>query len=138
SALDTSTKGRVINLLKDLQGQMGLTYLFIAHDLEVVRRISSQIAVMYLGRIVEQGPSKRVYESPAHPYTEALLAATPIPHPVRQRQRERIRLRGEIPSAIEPPSGCRFHTRCPYVMKICRSVPPPLVPVEGGGSAECH
>jgi peptide/nickel transport system ATP-binding protein len=138
SALDVSTQSRVINLLKDLQDNLGLTYLFIAHDLEVVRAISDEIAVMYLGRIVEFGPSERVHTAPAHPYTEALLSAIPYPHPRRQRRRERIRLEGEIPSPIDPPPGCRFHTRCRYAMPICREIDPPATPVQEGGMVHCH
>lgn len=138
SALDVSTQSRVINLLSDLQTRMGLAYLFIAHDLDVVRAISDRIAVMYLSRLVESGPSERVYNQPAHPYTEALLSAIPHPHPTKERERIRIRLAGEMPSAINPPSGCRFHTRCPYVMEICRSVAPTPTEVLGGGQVECH
>ena len=138
SALDVSTQSRVINLMQQLQGELGLTYLFIAHDLEVVRAISDQVAVMYLGRIVEMGPAERVHNAPAHPYTEALLSAIPYPHPVRQRSRERIRLAGEIPSPIDPPKGCRFHTRCGYAMPVCREVDPGPTAVDGGGVVHCH
>jgi peptide/nickel transport system ATP-binding protein len=138
SALDVSTQSRIINLLQALQGELGLAYLFIAHDLEVVRAISDRIAVMYLGRIVEEGPSERVNTAPAHPYTEALLSAIPYPHPLRQRARERIRLKGEIPSPLDPPEGCRFHPRCRYAMKVCREQEPPATPVAGGGRVFCH
>ncbi len=138
SALDVSTQSRVINLLSELQVRMGLAYLFIAHDLDVVRAISDRIAVMYLSRLVESGPSERVYNQPAHPYTEALLSAIPHPHPTRERERVRIRLAGEVPNAIDPPAGCRFHTRCPYVMDVCRTVVPTPTEVVGGGQVECH
>jgi len=127
-----------INLLGDLQEQLGLAYLFIAHDLSVVRHISHRIAVMYLGRIVETGPADEVYRRPTHPYTQALLSAIPIADPVRQRQRERIVLHGEMPSPQNPPSGCRFHTRCPYVMDVCRQVDPPAFETAGGSTTWCH
>ena len=125
SSLDVSIQADVINLLGDLQEELGLAYLFIAHDLALVRHVSDRIAVMYLGRIVEQGPADEVYERPKHPYTEALLSAIPVPNPARQRARERIVLQGDIPSPAAPPPGCRFHTRCPLRDGRCRTVDPP-------------
>jgi peptide/nickel transport system ATP-binding protein len=138
SALDVSTRSQVINLLADLQEQLNLAYLFIAHDLSVVRHLSHRIAVMYLGRLVETGPAEEVYRRPTHPYTEALLSAIPVPNPARQRQRKRIVLRGEVPSPLDPPSGCRFRTRCPYVMDICREAEPEPFLTPAGGTTWCH
>jgi oligopeptide/dipeptide ABC transporter ATP-binding protein len=142
SSLDVSTQAQVVNLLRDLQQRLGLAYLLIAHDLSVVRHVSDRIAVMYLGRIVEEGPSESVYLTPRHPYTEALLSAIPIPEPVRQRSRRRIVLEGDIPSPAAPPSGCHFHTRCPRAMEICRDVDPPAFTVDdgsaGGTTVYCH
>jgi len=138
SSLDVSTQSQVVNLLTDLQARLGLTYLFIAHDLSVVRHISDQIAVMYLGRIVEQGPAEDVYTSPRHPYTEALLSAIPVPDPLYQRTRERIVLRGDVPSPLAPPSGCRFRTRCQYVMDVCEHEDPPVFTAPGGTTVACH
>jgi peptide/nickel transport system ATP-binding protein len=138
SSLDVSTQSQVINLLDELQDRLGLTCLFIAHDLSVVRHISDRIAVMYLGRIVEIGPAERVYTGPRHPYTEALLSAIPVPDPVEQHRRSRIVLKGDIPSPINPPSGCRFHTRCPYVMEICSQVDPPAFTTDDGTTVWCH
>jgi oligopeptide/dipeptide ABC transporter ATP-binding protein len=138
SSLDVSTQSQVINLLADLQDRLGLAYLFIAHDLSVVRHLSHRIAVMYLGRIVETGPAEEVYRRPTHPYTEALLSAIPVPDPVQQRQRRRIVLHGEVPSALSPPSGCRFRTRCPYVMEVCARDDPPPFRTESGTTTWCH
>ncbi len=138
SALDVSTQSQVINLLADLQSRLGLAYLFIAHDLSVVEHISHRIAVMYLGRIVEIGPADEVALRPRHPYTEALVSAIPTPDPEVQRTRKRIVLQGDIPSPANPPAGCRFHTRCPYVMDVCRSVDPPAYETEVGTTVYCH
>ena len=138
SSLDVSIQADVINLLGDLQEELGLAYLFIAHDLALVRHVSNRIAVMYLGRIVEQGPADEVYRRPKHPYTEALLSAIPLPNPARQRVRERIVLEGDIPSPAAPPPGCRFHTRCPLVMDVCRTVDPPAFVTPDGTTVFCH
>jgi peptide/nickel transport system ATP-binding protein len=138
SSLDVSTQSQVINLLSDLQAQLGLTYLFIAHDLSVVRHISDRIAVMYLGRIVEVGPTAEVALRPRHPYTEALVSAIPVPDPNVQRTRKRIVLEGDIPSPADPPPGCRFHTRCAYAMDVCRVEDPPAYEAAGGTTVNCH
>ncbi len=138
SALDVSTQAEVINLLSDLQQQQRISLLLIAHDLAVVRHVSHNIAVMYLGQIVESGPAEEVYTSPKHPYTVTLLQAIPVPDPAKQRARRRIGVRADIPSPTNPPSGCRFHTRCPFVMDVCRteSPDPYLTPV--GTVVRCH
>jgi oligopeptide transport system ATP-binding protein len=139
SALDVSVQAQVINLLEDLQDELGLTYLFVAHDLSVVRQVSDRIAVMYLGKIVEVGPAERVSTLPVHPYTEALLSAVPVPDPDLGARRERIVLRGDVPSPSHPPPGCRFHPRCPHATDVCRSEEPPLVPHRGADHlAACH
>jgi oligopeptide transport system ATP-binding protein len=136
SALDVSIQAQVINLLDDLQDELSLTYMFIAHDLGVVRHVSDRIAVMYLGKIVEISPAEELYQRPVHPYTEALLSAVPT---IDGEQRERIRLEGDIPSAADPPTGCVFHTRCPRKLgAICEDVEPPLADVGGGRLMSCH
>ena len=139
SALDVSIRAQVINLLDDLQDELGLTYLFIAHDLGVVRHVSDRIAVMYLGKIVEISPAEELYERPVHPYTEALLSAVPIPDPDLSAERQQIVLEGDVPSPISPPSGCRFHPRCRYATDICTTEEPPLAQYGSlGHLAACH
>ncbi|MBS0642430.1 MAG: oligopeptide/dipeptide ABC transporter ATP-binding protein [Acetobacteraceae bacterium] len=138
SALDVSTQSQILNLLKAIQDKSGTAFLLVAHDLAVVRLMSPRVAVMYLGEIVEEGPSGRVYDSPGHPYSMALISAIPFPDPVRQRSATRLILRGDLPSLMRPPSGCRFRTRCPFAMEICAQEKPPPAPIEGGGTAACH
>ena len=138
SALDVSIQAQMINLLEELQDEFSLTYVFIAHDLGVVRHVSDRIAVMYLGRIMELSPAEELYERPIMPYTEALLSAVPIPDPDLSDQRERIVLEGDVPSPINPPSGCRFHPRCRYATEICSQVDPPLADYGNGHLAACH
>jgi oligopeptide/dipeptide ABC transporter ATP-binding protein len=138
SALDVSIQSQMLNLLDDLQQEFSLTYIFIAHDLGVVRHVSDRIAVMYLGKLVELAPAEELYERPIMPYTEALLSAVPIPDPDLSEQRERIVLVGDVPSPINPPSGCRFHPRCRYATDICKQVEPPLTDYGNGHIAACH
>ena len=137
SALDVSIQAQIINLLEELQEQFNLTYLFIAHDLSVVRHISDRVGVMYLGHLVEMAERNEIYRNPIHPYTKALLSAVPIPDPILDAQRDRVLLSGEVPSPLNPPTGCVFHPRCPIADDECSQVTPELREVEPGHWAAC-
>ena len=138
SALDVSIQAQVVNLLEDFREEMGLTYLFVAHDLSMVRHISNRIGVMYLGRLVEISESNMLYKNPLHPYTKALLSAIPIPDPDKASEIKREIMHGDVPSPIDIPKGCRFNTRCPHVLPICREVAPQMKEIEKGHFVECH
>jgi peptide/nickel transport system ATP-binding protein len=138
SALDVSTQNQILNLLEDLRRAHDIAYLFISHDLGVVEHIADRVAVTYLGRIVETGPTERIFAQPLHPYTEALLSAVPVPNPPVQRARRHQPLTGDVPSPLTPPSGCPFHTRCPHAMDVCARRMPEHVAAAGGGTVACH
>jgi oligopeptide transport system ATP-binding protein len=137
SALDVSIQAQIINLIERLQHERHLTYLFISHDLRAIRHTSTRVAVMYLGKIVELGEARAVYDRPLMPYTKALISAVPVPNPVVERQRRRIVLQGDVPSPLDPPSGCRFHTRCPFAVAECTQVEPQLTEITPGHLAAC-
>jgi oligopeptide transport system ATP-binding protein len=138
SALDVSVQAQIINLFEDLQAEFGLSYLFVAHDLGVVRHVSDRVAVMYLGKIVETARANELYDKPLHPYSNALLSAVPIPDPRRNAARERVILEGDVPSPIDPPAGCRFHTRCRWATEVCTAEEPDMIEREQAHMAACH
>jgi oligopeptide transport system ATP-binding protein len=138
SALDVSIQAQIINLLEDLQDEFNLSYIFVAHDLGVVRHVSDRIAVMYLGKIVERSPGAQLYHRPIHPYSVALLSAVPIPDPKANAARKPVVLEGDVPSPVDPPPACRFHTRCPWATEICSEDEPPLADYGDGQAAACH
>lgn len=138
SALDVSIQAQIVNMMEDLQKELGLTYLFIAHDLSMVKHISNRVGVMYLGKLIELADSDELYQKPAHPYTQALLSAIPIADPASSRQRKRVILEGDVPSPINPPSGCRFRTRCRYAMKKCEEIEPDFKEISPGHHCACH
>ncbi len=138
SALDVSVQSQILNLLASLKDRLGLSYIFITHDLSVLQHISDRVAIMYLGRIVETGPSEQIYHNPLHPYTEALISAVPVADPMVQKKRTRIALPGDVPDPVSPPTGCHFHPRCRYATDLCRETAPPLKTYPGGVHAACH
>ena len=138
SSLDVSNQALIVNLLNRLQSELGVAYLFITHDLNIARDVSHRIAVMYLGRIVESGPAEQIYADPRHPYSQALLSAVPQIDPARRATGDRAIVQGDIPSALDPPSGCRFHTRCPHAMAICHDQDPAVIETSNGITVACH